>query len=259
MKIKKPENLSYSIYAAFNQAKKNVVSNKELYNLICCTLFANSERKINLNNTNTYLNNLGIRNLLYVNVVHSSEIMDVLYKKSYVGDLQRQISSLTVKETSYNYLFTLEGINRFFINPGEEVITSAINPKTGELEDVLVKSGLTIFHFNEITWRHLLFYFRIRNIVLSGGSSAKRQVLSPLQFKLAIFMLCSLQSDAFNWIFDTHLWETTKKPLIDYTLKDEILGEMKKIQKEREEISNKIEKSKILKFNKKLAEQTPKD
>jgi len=53
----------------------------------------------------------------------------------------------------------------------------------------LESDTLTYFHFEDQSWFEILHEFRKHNIVITGGSTGKRHMLSVVQFKLAFLLL----------------------------------------------------------------------
>jgi hypothetical protein len=53
----------------------------------------------------------------------------------------------------------------------------------------LESDTLTYFHFEGQSWFEILNEFRKHNIVITGGSTVKRHMLSVIQFKLAFLLL----------------------------------------------------------------------
>lgn len=49
-----------------------------------------------------------------------------------------------------------------------------------------------VFIFRDLRWRQIQFLFRSINMIISGGATAKRHILSPTQFRLAQFLLLTI-------------------------------------------------------------------
>jgi len=84
----------------------------------------------------------------------------------------------------------------------------------------LESDTLTYFHFEGQSWFEILNEFRKHNIVITGGSTVKRHMLSVIQFKLA-FLLLVLDGLSFAKVRKSFLLTPEKNWRVgeDFTLK----------------------------------------
>jgi DNA-dependent RNA polymerase len=69
---------------------------------------------------------------------------------------------------------------------------------------VLEEQTNMFFLFKETTWIEILVKFRVTGIIVSSGSVNKKGLLSPIQFKLALFAALYKGSDALNTIINSY-------------------------------------------------------
>ena len=86
-----------------------------------------------------------------------------------------------------------------YISINHGTATDLFDPSftTPSLFDLLMKGSYLknfIFIFHNMSWHLIQALFRKHHILVSGGSSTKRHILSPTEFRLAIFI---------GWIFES--------------------------------------------------------
>jgi hypothetical protein len=73
-------------------------------------------------------------------------------------------------------------------------------------------------------WQEILFQFRLNNITVSGGSTTKRHILSPVQLRLSQFITFTLGINHSNVIdsFKIANDKNLSMPIYDLTSKENI-------------------------------------
>ena len=91
---------------------------------------------------------------------------------------------------SYDYFFTINGIKEFLIE--QKYIIEKFNKE--------IIPNFIIYKFEETTWFEIKRQFKLLNLNIGGGSNVKRHIFSPLQLKLAIFIICLEKSNSFKTV-----------------------------------------------------------
>jgi len=90
---------------------------------------------------------------------------------------------------------------------------------------VLEKQTNMFFIFKENNWFEILLRFRMIGIIVSSGSNNKKWILSPIQFKLALFAALFKGDDALKTIINSYFSKerlnfTNTQTGLDWTSKD---------------------------------------
>jgi hypothetical protein len=180
------------------------------------------------------LYSLGIKDF----IIYEIEDNDIEYESKFYTD---PTAGINTNNTLYHFKMSFKK----FI---ERRIATKVNL------DEKIKKYDSIFIFKNITYRELALKLREVDIIVSGGSIVKRHILSPLQFRLVIFLLAiyGFEEEKIIKSFHSSYIETLNKKVgIDLTSKtiEKFFKEKKEKQLEaNKEINNKLE------FNKNITE-----
>jgi hypothetical protein len=61
----------------------------------------------------------------------------------------------------------------------------------------------TFFAFKNLHWGTICTYFIANGIQISGGSNSKKHLISPLQHRLSLFLICAFGSESYAIINDS--------------------------------------------------------
>jgi hypothetical protein len=198
------------IYAAFTKPKLMKDNN---YHIIASIFITISNIKIDVEYLMNRLNIINMRKLVYINISDNnfSEKIAKTYELSYDR-------SITMIRMDYNAFGSPESIRKLIIE----------------------NKGLNsfIFHFEQKKWSEILMFFRQYNIIVSGGSNTKRHVLSPVQLRLAFFLM-GLNGDMLDNIIKSFDLAEENKPILDLTSKyiNDIIIKTPLIIEEKDRIS----------------------
>jgi hypothetical protein len=91
------------------------------------------------------------------------------------------------------------------------------------IEKVLIKNKKIhqfIFAFKDIEYADIVANLALHNIIISGGSNTKKHILSPIQLRLARFLIAIYPSTGSNVINSFHPDRKGKTSGYDYTSKE---------------------------------------
>jgi len=152
---------NFYIYVAFSSSK--IINN--LHHVIASSYFKFYTESLDFDSILKRLEFLKVRKLIIINVINN--------------DFKSKIDKFS---HSFNTEFAIYNISR------KDFFTKKI------LNLLLLKnhdnSRFMIFHFENQTWANLLLNFRRLDIIVSGGSNTKRHIISPVQLRLAQFIVC---------------------------------------------------------------------
>lgn len=142
---------------------------------------------------------LGLRKFSLVIINHDIIGYD---KREYGDKILNVYCSLTVHFINANTFFSLKSFDLFF-NKNKD------------------KSFEFVFAFQNLPWNEICTNFISTGIDISGGSNTKKHLISSVQHRLSLFLMCffGTKSSSFvNQSFHRELNENDKK-LIDYSTK----------------------------------------
>jgi hypothetical protein len=145
------------------------------------------------------MHSLGLR---HFNIVIINDAIKCYDKREFGDKILNVYCSLTVHFINANSFFSLKGFELFF-NKNKD--------KNFEL----------VLAFQNIPWDEICVRFISTGIDLSGGSNTKKHLISPVQHRLSLFLMCffGTKSSSFvNESFHRNFQESDKK-LTDYSTK----------------------------------------
>lgn len=187
----------------------------------------------------------------YFEINKDFNISKLIEKSNYFGDTRYKIIIIEEDISIFTPIISESNITierwcpKIFFD--KEIYNFFIRSKTP-------KSNI-IYIFKNITWQQIVANFRMHKIIVSGGSTIKRHILSPIQIKLSIFMIVyegNITEDLINKISDSfylkeRYLEERVQSRYDFTSKlvSKIIDdELKLKEKEEENIKNKIKDEK---------------
>lgn len=78
----------------------------------------------------------------------------------------------------------------------------------------------SIFMFRNLDYREIVTNLALFNIIISGGSNSKKHILSPIQLRLARFIIAINNSNGSEVANSFHFDRDTGKPQVDWTKKE---------------------------------------
>jgi len=143
---------------------------------------------------------LGLRNFHLV--IINDDLID--YKKSVIGDkILNVYCSLTIHYINTDSFFTLKSFE-FFFNKNKD------------------KNFEFAFAFQNLHWVDICSRFISTGIDISGGSNTKKHLISPVQHRLSLFLMCIFGSKSTSFVnesFHRDFKESDKKGS-DYSTKE---------------------------------------
>lgn len=94
---------------------------------------------------------------------------------------------------------------------------------TDNIEKVLIKNkniNQCIFIFKDRDYGQIVSNLALFNIIISGGSNTKKHILSPIQLRLARFLIAILPLTGSNVVNSFHSYRKDKNACFDYTTKE---------------------------------------
>jgi hypothetical protein len=158
----------------------------------------------------------------YLSVFHKENIssfnlvkrLDMLYD----GNLQIVVISNDI--TEFNSKKISDSISNDFMlfkYPAELFFTK------DKMEELLIKNkniNQFIFMFHNRDYGDIVKNFAFFNIIVSGGSNTKKHILSPIQLRLARFLIAILPLTGSNVVNSFHSNREKQTPMFDYTSKE---------------------------------------
>lgn len=86
-------------------------------------------------------------------------------------------------------------LNKDLFNKYKESVWNHIFKKYEYGRDNEKISSRTLFIFEDISWENIVLLFKLNNLHISGGSSSKRHLISPIDINLIEFLLCANNFD----------------------------------------------------------------
>jgi len=209
---------NFYIYVAFSSSK--LINN--LHHVIASSYFKTYNESLDFETIIRRLDFLKARKLIIINV----NTDDIETKTEKIGDSFN--TDFIVYNISYKNFFKKETLDFLLLKNHNN-------------------SRFMIFHFETQTWSNLLLNFRRFDIIVSGGSNTKRHILSPIQLRLAQFIVCleGISSSGVVESFKLDLKSSTRIG-IDFTTK-----EVKECMPLLEKDFNEVESSKPISNNNK--------
>jgi hypothetical protein len=152
---------NFFIYVAFSSS--NLINN--LHHIIASSYFKFYTESLDFESIFKRLEFLKARRLIIINVINA-DCKNKFDKYNHDYNTQFAVYNISHKE-----FFTKEALNLLLLKNHNN-------------------SRFMIFHFENQTWANLLLNFRRFDIIVSGGSNTKRHILSPIQLRLAQFIVC---------------------------------------------------------------------
>ena len=183
------------IFVALSQVKQI----KTEYQVIASTFFISLKHtsSIKLEDMVSRMEKLGWTKLIIIRVNDEAiEIKNVKLSSSILVDIN--IISIPTKE-----FFTEKWMNYFILNNQ-------------------MQSHNIIYNFCGIKWQEVLTWFKWNNIIISGGSTTKRHILSPVQLRLGQFVTIAFGMNKSNAIESFHLAneKNLTRPIHDLTKRE---------------------------------------
>lgn len=139
---------------------------------IACSFSENNFSYINLDKFFINMHNLNLKKFILITVINSVKNPDSHYEqmgiKKFSNDNNCKITQLFITSRRF---FSLSTFDYLF-------------------EENKEKSYEYIFMFEDTNWKNICVSFLTCGIDISGGSNNKKHLLSPLQFKLSLFLIC---------------------------------------------------------------------
>nr|AWA82153.1 hypothetical protein [Cantharellus cibarius]AWA82185.1 hypothetical protein [Cantharellus cibarius] len=219
------------IFAAFSRAIHIEVDKepKTEYQVIASTFFTNRKNvsSIKWGNMVSKMENFGWMRLIIVRISQK-------YTQSYEEILSNSIyMDIKMVFVSIDEFFTEHWINTLIID------------NKFHNQDI-------IYNFIGIDWHEILIRFKINNIRISGGSTTKRHILSPVQLRLGQFITLTFGVNHSNAIesFQIANNKSLTRPIYDLTSKDSHLLIEEYKEKMREERIKELDIKKETEVNK---------
>lgn len=152
---------NFYIYVAFSSSK--IINN--LHHIIASSYFKFYTESLDFESIFKRLEFLKARKLIIINVINGD------FKTKFDEYNHSFNTQFAVFNISHKDFFTKESLNILLLKNHNN-------------------SRFMIFHFENQTWANLLLNFRRFDIIVSGGSNTKRHILSPIQLRLAQFIVC---------------------------------------------------------------------
>ena len=138
---------------------------------------------------------LGLRN---INLVIISDLYPRYVHKEIKEKYHGEDCTLSYDLIHPDDFFSLDTLDYFF------------NKKKG-------KSFEFVFAFQNQSWHDICARFTVSGIDISGGSNNKKHLLSPLQHRLSLFLMCLYEAKSFNVVNESF---HSKRPIDDNKLAD---------------------------------------
>nr|YP_010041397.1 RNA polymerase [Pisolithus tinctorius]QPA36175.1 RNA polymerase [Pisolithus tinctorius] len=150
-------------------------------------------KEINTSDIESLTNFLSKKSLFFVNT--RFKVIELGFLTEPAGSLA--IDNKYIKYYKINMFRFIEAIlnpefNFYFSNLITKSLLKPAGKERRSLKDLLLNDNMEydnlILIFNNITWSNILFLFRTMNIIIYGGSSTKRHLLSTVQLNLVKFL-----------------------------------------------------------------------
>jgi len=167
---------------------------------IISSMFSTNSDLVNINSYTKLVNNLNCsdtKNICIVTVKYECNYGYQMYRNI---DNTASILNITIPFIDF---FTERYIDKFLLHINDTFYDIHVKEGTNNQKQGEFKPGYVIYIFEETTWITILAGFRKNGISISGGSPTKRHILSPLQLRLAIFLISLYGEESWRIIWDS--------------------------------------------------------
>jgi len=138
-----------------------------LTHIMVCTLHRNDKYELNYDDIERRMCMLGIKQLTLIRVKEDNSTISTMGEKG-------------SEDSSLLRVIILSEANFFTAN---QIIQTLIS-EDSEYKNIIIE-------FENLNWNQILIKFRKFDVILSGGSNTKRHLISPVQYRLSMFIACT--------------------------------------------------------------------
>ena len=134
------------------------------------------------------------------------------------------ISYLPPSKDNPYYLKITLNIRDFFLN--DDIFNNLTNKNNNikNFENTFITDNC-VFIFNSLPLPFIVAAFKIRSVLLSGGSNSKRHIVSPVHFRLSQFITC-VEGMRNNTVYNSYYdyLNLATQPIFDHTKLNKLMN-----------------------------------
>lgn len=178
-----------TIFAILSKPERVPRTYPDTYHIINYIHINESNETYDFNLTCDWLNMYNINKIVLINVTRNPKLFEIDIKKHVGYKTNTTIIEFIIP--SYKF-WTIEGISKFIFQnlPNIFKAENIVDYNVISVTENKNSPYFILYKFEDTTWFEIVSLFKYLNITTSGGNIVKRNINSPLQAQLNLFMQC---------------------------------------------------------------------